>query len=321
MSSIIAAPALQALRVRLSGTTLMPSRLPQVGRCVTALLAGALMVSSAASSAQSPQPDQASPTAAQMCPPPLPETAAFFELTTNIMVTPGVKFGLNDITPELMQTAALVQKDAAERQAKDWPNLCKYAADNAAVIASGNRPKTIFMGDSITENWIRADPAIFSSGVLDRGIGGQTTPQMVLRMFPDVIALRPRLVHIMAGVNDISGNTGPVTDQAIVDNIRAMIILAKANKIKVALGSIMPSSGFIFKPGTNPSARIIRVNGLLRKLAAEQNVTYLDYHAALTDPEGAMLPGLANDGLHPNRDGYAIIKPILERAMKKLGVL
>lgn len=316
MSAIIEASFVRALQACLTGKQPLPSNLPQIGGCIGALLAGALMVLSEPSLAQSPP---AGPAATQMCPPPLPEAAAFLELTTNLMVTPGVKFGVNDITPELIQTAALVQKDATERQAQDWPNLCKYAADNADVIASAKRPRIIFMGDSITENWIRADPAIFNSEVLDRGIGGQTTPQMVLRMFPDVIALHPRLVHIMAGINDISGNTGPVTDQAIVDNIRAMIILAKANKIKVALGSIMPSSGFIFKPGTNPSARIIRVNGLLRKLAAEQNVTYLDYHAALADPEGAMKPGLANDGLHPNRDGYAIIKPILEGAIKKLG--
>ena len=316
MSSIIEASFVRALRTCLTSKKTLPSNLPQIGVYIGTLLAGALMVSSEPSLAQSPP---VGPVATQMCPPPLPEAAAFLELATNLMVTPGVKFGVNDITPELMQMAALVQKDATERQAQDWPNLCKYAADNASVIASDKRPRIIFMGDSITENWIRADPAIFNSEVLDRGIGGQTTPQMLLRMFPDVIALRPRLVHIMAGINDISGNTGPVTDQTIVDNIRAMIILAKANKIKVALGSIMPSSGFILKPGTNPSARVIRVNGLLRKLAAEQNVTYLDYHAALTDPEGAMLPGLANDGLHPNRDGYAIIKPILERAIKKLG--
>jgi lysophospholipase L1-like esterase len=319
MNSIIEASFIRAPSTCLTGKKPWLSNLPQVARYIGALLASALMVSSGSALAQSPQPSDANPAAAQMCPPPLPEAAAFLDLTTNIMVTPGVKFSLNDITPELMQLAALIQKDAAERQARDWPNLCKYAADNAALIASGKRPRTIFIGDSITENWIRADPAIFNSEVLDRGIGGQTTPQMVLRMFPDVIALRPRLVHIMAGVNDITGNTGPVTDNTIIDNIRAMIILAKANNIKVLLGSIMPSSGFIFKPGPNPSARIIRVNGLLRKLAAEQDVTFLDYHAALTDPEGGMQPGLANDGLHPNRDGYAIIKPILERAISKLG--
>lgn len=316
MSAIIEVSFVRDLLACLTGKKPLSGNIAQIGGCIGALLAGALMVSSQPSLAQS---SPVGPAAPQMCPPPLPEAAAFLELTTNLMVTPGVKFSVNDITPELIKTAALVQKDATERQARDWPNLCKYAADNAAVIASGKRPRIIFMGDSITENWIRADPAIFNSEVLDRGIGGQTTPQMVLRMFPDVIALRPRLVHIMAGINDISGNTGPATDQAIVDNIRAMIILAKANKIKVALCSITPSSGFIFKPGTNPSARIIRVNGLLRKLAAEQNVAYLDYHAALTDPEGAMKPGLANDGLHPNRDGYAAIKPILERAMTTLG--
>src|SRR5579864_2035013 len=108
----------------------------------------------------------------------------------------------------------------------------------------------------------------------------------------------------MAGTNDISGNTGPEPDQTIVDNIRAMIILAKANGIKVVLGSITPSSGFVARPGINPSARIIRVNGLLRQLAAEQKVAFVDYHTPLADAGGGMRSGLTNDGLHPNLDGY-----------------
>ena len=282
---------------------------------IGAMLVGALMVSGGAALAQSPQPGRDSPAVEEMCPPPLPEVVSLLAMTTDRMVTPGLKFDMKGITPEVMQKVALFQKDAAERQARDWPNLCKYNADNAAVIASGKRPRVIFMGDSITENWIRADPDLFNAEVLDRGIGGQTTPQMLLRMYADVIALHPRVVHIMAGTNDITGNTGPETDQTILDNIRAMIVLAKANNVKPVLGSITPSTGFIARPGVNPSARIIRINRLLRELAAEQKVVFLDYHTPLTDADGGMRSGLSNDGLHPNRDGYAIIKPETERAI------
>lgn len=283
------------------------------------LLASALMVANEPALAQTSQPGPDAQSIEQKCPPPLPEAVSFLAMITEKLVTPGVKFDMKDFTPELMQQVARIQKDEAARQAKDWPNLCRYAAANAAVIASGRRPRVILMGDSITEYWLVADPGLFNSEVLDRGISGQTTPQMLLRMYADVISLRPRLVHIMAGTNDIAGNTGPVTDQNIIDNIRAMILLAKANRIKVVLGAITPSSGFILRPGVNLSARIIRVNGLLRQLAAEQKVVFLDYHAALTDADGGLQPAHSNDGLHPNRAGYAMIKPLFERAVHKAG--
>jgi lysophospholipase L1-like esterase len=138
---------------------------------------------------------------------------------------------------------------------------------------------------------------------------------MLLRMYPDVINLRPRVVHIMAGTNDISGNTGPTSDQTIVDNIRAMIVLAKANGIKVVLASITPSSGFIMRAGFNPAARIAHVNGLLRQLAVEQGVTFVDYYTPMVDGAGGLRAGLANDGLHPNRSGYAIMHPLTEKAI------
>ncbi len=247
------------------------------------------------------------------CPPPL-EMEPLAALRDRMLV-PGEPFSLKSISPETMQQIGVFMKDAAERQKADWPNLCRFAAKNAEVVARGVRPDVVFMGDSITEYWEHADPAMFGPRTVDRGIGGQTTPQMVLRMYPDVIALRPRVVHIMAGTNDISGNTGPESDRTIVDNIRAMIVLAKANGIRVVLGAITPSAGFVSRPGQNPSVRIVRVNRLLEEVAKAERVAFVDYHSPLSDAAGGMRAGLANDGLHPNRKGYAIMKPLTERAI------
>ena len=164
------------------------------------------------------------------------------ELLARMMIEPRKFAGLADLLkvlpPDAMAKMAASQKSALERQAKDWPNLCRYAAENAQVKASGILPRMIFLGDSITENWKLGDPALFGATVLDRGIGGQTTPQILLRFYPDVVALRPRVVHIMAGVNDIMGNTGATSDATIVNNIRAMIDIAKP----MAFASCSPRS-------------------------------------------------------------------------------
>ena len=290
-----------------------------LGRIGALLASAMLMVSGATVHAQSPHTmPAAAASVVQVCPSPLPVPAAMLALTEKVL-KPGEKFAISDLTPEAIQQLMLMQKEMAARQAKDWPNLCQYAADNAAVIASGKWPRVILLGDSITENWLRADPALFNAELLVRGVGGQTTPQLLLRVYPDVIALHPRIVHIMAGTNDISDNTGPVTDQTIIDNIRAMIVLAKASGIKVVLGSITPSAGFAARPGVNPSARIIRVNALLRQLASEHEVVFVDYHTPLADAGGGMRQGMSNDGVHPNRDGYAIIKPLMARAIVQAG--
>jgi lysophospholipase L1-like esterase len=226
---------------------------------------------------------------------------------------------LKALPPEAMAKMGTMQKAAAERQAKDWPWLCRYVAENAAVVASGVRPKVIFIGDSITENWKLGDPSLFSAAVLDRGIGGQTTPQILLRFYQDVVALRPQVVHIMAGTNDVSGNTGAITDEAIVQNIRAMIDIAKANGIKVVLASITPSKQFVARPGIDPSPRIAAVNRALVKLAEEKKVSYVNYFPALADRVGGLADELGNDGLHPNRDGYAAMRPLTDKAIRRAG--
>jgi len=224
---------------------------------------------------------------------------------------------LKALPPEAMAKLATMQKTAFDRQAKDWAYLCRYAAENAQVLASRVRTRVVFIGDSITENWKVGDPSLFSATMLDRGIGGQTSPQILLRFYQDVVALHPRVVHIMAGVNDIMGNTGPTSDDAIVNNIRAMIDMAKANGISVVLAGITPCKQFIARPGHDLSPRIAAVNRKLVLLAAQRHVTFVDYSAPLAAGDGSLKSALANDGLHPNRDGYALMRPLTERAIAR----
>ncbi len=262
-----------------------------------------------------------SPTQAETCAS-VPAADAFDPAILNTLMVEPKKFTslaelMKALPPEAMARIGTMQKEAADRQAKDWPWLCRFAAENAVVHKSGVRPKVVFIGDSITENWKIADPSLFSATVLDRGIGGQTTPQILLRFYQDVVALHPQVVHIMAGTNDISGNTGAVTDEAIVQNIRAMIDIAKANGINVVLASITPSKQFIARPNVDPSPRIAAVNRALVKLAVEKKVTYVDYFPALADSSGGLADALGNDGLHPNRDGYAAMRPLTDKAIKK----
>jgi len=161
------------------------------------------------------------------------------------------------------------------------------------------------------------DPSLFSPTSLDRGIGGQTTPQILLRFHQDVVALGPRVVHIMAGVNDIMGNTGPTTNETIVNNIRAMVEIAKANGIRVVLAAMTPARTFVAKPELDLSVRIATVNRQLRQLTATQKVTFVDYAPVLAGSDGSLKAPLGNDGLHPNRDGYALMRPITDNAITR----
>ena len=281
------------------------------------LLAAVLLLSSSAVLAQ---PAAVSPSSTGCDPAPAandPDSA----LVTRLMVEPRKFTSIADLLkllpPEALAKMGAAQKAATDRQAKDWPNLCRYDAENAEVLASGIRPRVIFLGDSITENWKHGDPSLFSATVLDRGIGGQTTPQILLRFYQDVVALRPRAVHIMAGVNDIMGNTGPTSDATIVNNIRAMIDLAKANRIRVVLAAITPSKAFVARPDVNLVPRIASVNRLLAELARQQHVGFVDYAAVLANAEGGLKNALGNDGLHPNRDGYALMRPLTEQAIAR----
>ncbi|MGK6320401.1 GDSL-type esterase/lipase family protein [Sphingomonas sp. DT-204] len=199
---------------------------------------------------------------------------------------------------------------------EDFGHLFRYRDDNAALLASGRPVDIVFMGDSITEGWRDKRPGFFIPGRIGRGIGGQTTPQMLVRFQPDVIDLKPRAVHIMAGTNDIAGNTGPMTEEAMRDNFRAMTTLARANGIHVILASIPPAAAFPWRPGLDVKAPIASLNRWLKSYAARIGATWVDYHPALADASGAMKPGLASDGVHPTEAGYAAMETVLTPVLR-----
>ena len=200
---------------------------------------------------------------------------------------------------------------------QDWPSLCRFRADNARLQAAQARPQLVFIGDSITENWLLGDPDLFGNDFVNRGIGGQTSPQMLLRFQADVIALQPEYVHIMAGTNVVAGNTGPTTQQDFKNNIMSMVQLAQASDIRVLLGSIPPSAGFYWQPALQPAPHIRELNSWMQQYAAEQNLAYVDYFAALAGEADELPAALGNDGVHPNRDGYTIMRKLFESALMR----
>lgn len=247
---------------------------------------------------------------ANPCPPQPPVTAAQMARRERFLV-PGPRFDPNTLKLPPKEQAAVAK--AQEQQVRnDWPDSCKYKLANRSV---GKRPKVVFIGDSLTEAWATAEPQFFSPTVLDRGIGGQTSEQVLLRFYSDVVALHPDIVHIMVGANDLAGNTGPTDMEGYENNIRAMVELAKVHGIRVILGSITPMRKFWWAPGLRPAHAIPRINAWLREYAAASGATYIDYYSALVGNDGGPKRGLTNDGVHPNRIGYALMRPLALRAL------
>jgi lysophospholipase L1-like esterase len=199
----------------------------------------------------------------------------------------------------------------------DWPYLARYQAANAALVPTPGHPRIVFMGDSITEGWADKGGGFFTPGRIGRGIGGQTTPQMLARFRQDVIDLKPDVVQIMAGTNDIAGNTGPMTPTQTQGNIKSMVELAQANGIRVIIASIPPADMFPWKPGLAVADQIVAMNRWLRAYAARAGCVYADYWGALKAPDSlAMRDGLSSDHVHPTEAGYAVMAPVAERAIK-----
>ena len=227
--------------------------------------------------------------------------------------------------PLAMGSAAAVAESWDERWARqlreDFAMIDRYRAANAELVASRAPVDIVFMGDSITQGWAEKRPAFFTPGRIGRGISGQTTAQMVLRMIPDVVALRPAAVHIMAGTNDIAGNTGPMTRQMTQDNFRAMAAIAQRHKIKPIFASIPPAASFPWRPGLETRKPIAELNAWLRDFAHREGAAFIDYHEVLATADGAMRPGLAYDGVHPTEAGYdtmaAMAEPVLRRLLPK----
>jgi lysophospholipase L1-like esterase len=219
-------------------------------------------------------------------------------------------------TQEASQLQAQLQQ--AQDKLKDWPDLARYRDENAQVPAPAPKEdRVIFMGDSITDSWGRKYGKFFpGKPYVNRGISGQTTPQMLIRFRPDVIALRPKVVVILAGTNDIAGNTGPTTLEAIEGNLTSMAELAKANGIHVVLASVLPVCDYI-RPQTprRPTEKILAVNAWMKDYAAKNGFIYLDYYSAMLDDKKMFKQELTYDGLHPNDAGYEVMAPLAEKAI------
>jgi lysophospholipase L1-like esterase len=217
------------------------------------------------------------------------------------------------VPPAQMEGYRRMQEAA---RARDFANVCRFRADNAALVQV-RRPRVVFMGDSITEAWSLGDPSLFAPDVIDRGISGQTSPQMVLRFYQDVIALHPEVVHIMAGTNDVAGNTEPSTAEDYKNNIRAMVDMAEMNGIKVILASIPPMDRLYWQPDFRPAEVVRELNAWLRQFAAERRLVFADYYAVLSSATGSMKPEFTNDGVHPTYPGYAAMRPVFDASFTR----
>ena len=203
-----------------------------------------------------------------------------------------------------------------QQKLNDWPGLHRYL-DEDAKLPPSQPGRVVFFGDSITDVWGRSKGTTFFPGkpYVNRGIGGQTTPQLVLRFQQDVVSLHPAAVVILGGINDLAGNTGLMTLGMTEDNFRSMVAIAQANRIRVILASVLPADHFNWRKGLEPAAQIAELNTWMKQFAAEQHCTYLDYYRALVDEHGGMKPGTSLDGLHPSPAGYAIMAPLAQAAI------
>lgn len=218
-------------------------------------------------------------------------------------------------------TAGCCLTGAAEKlagQLQDWNQLGRYHQDDQRLEAQPRVPgRVVFLGDSITDGW-NLDKFFPGKPYVNRGISGQTTPQMLVRMYPDVIDLQPDVVILLAGTNDVAGNTGPETARMIEENYQAITELAEAHHIKVVLCSLTPVSDYTGHPQTTrrPPAQILELNSWIKTYAARANATFADYYSALVDGKGMLKDGYSNDGLHPNDRGYALLAPVATAAIE-----
>ncbi|HDS1138140.1 TPA: SGNH/GDSL hydrolase family protein [Stenotrophomonas maltophilia] len=227
------------------------------------------------------------------------------------------------INPLLLEPVERLRPDQVrfmQQRLADWPELQRYRDANARLPAAvAGQPRVVFFGDSITEGWGREGSAAFfpGNGWLNRGISGQTTAQMLVRFPQDVLALKPQVVVILAGTNDIAGNTGPATQAMIEDNLHAMVDLARAHGIRVVLASVLPVSDYPWLPGTSPAPRVRALNMALKRYADAQQLVYLDYYTPMANAAGGLDPQLADDGVHPTAKGYAVMAPLAEAAVNR----
>ena len=201
--------------------------------------------------------------------------------------------------------------------AQDWANLKRFQMQNAEIAMPGpDEQRVVFMGNSITEEWLRVRPEFFAGKpYVNRGIGAQTTPQMLLRFRQDVINLQPAVVVILAGINDIAGNTGPATIDEIASNIFSMAELARAHNIKVVLCSVLPASDIPWQPELAPAKKVVELNDLIKVYSGKQAMVYVDYYAAMVNDSNGLKEELGRDSVHPNAAGYAVMEPLVEKVL------
>ena len=202
----------------------------------------------------------------------------------------------------------------------DWAHLKKYEQSNSELKKINDPNRVVFMGNSITEGWSFLDKDFFiNNPFVNRGIGGQTTPQMLIRFKPDVVNLNPKAVVILAGINDIAENTGPVTIENTAENIISMVEIAKANNIKVLICSTLPAIDFPWSPGMEPGPKVIKLNSILKNYCDSNNIPYVDYFSAMSDEKGGLkVPEYttADDLVHPNLAGYKVMEKIILKALE-----
>lgn len=227
--------------------------------------------------------------------------------------------GQNKSTEPTNEQKEAWKKAQEDQLHNDWANLGRFRADNKSVAmpAKGEK-RVVFMGNSITEGWIRLDPEFFKGKpYINRGISGQTTPQMLIRFKPDVINLKASVVVILAGINDIAGNTGPSTLEMIEDNLSSMAEIAQANGVAVVLSSVLPAYDFPWRPGMEPAEKVVQLNAWIKKYAMTHKCIYLDYFTSMSDTKHALKKEYTEDGVHPNLAGYKIMDPLAEEAIQK----
>ena len=249
----------------------------------------------------------------QPCPPSLAMPTAARDLLIELFLAPR-KLSPADFDRLTSNPQFKVFTEANRLRAQDdWAGLCRYHSANASALAGSVHPRVVFMGDSITENWALDDPEFFDHGIVGRGISGQTTAQLLVRFQSDVVALHPQIVHILAGTNDVAGNTGPTSAQDFKNNIMSMVEIARYNGIAVILGSIPPSAAFNWRPQVDPKPWIRQLDTWLRAYAMQNRVEFIDYYTPLAGPSGEFRTDLSNDGVHPNRSGYRLMRRLVEK--------
>jgi lysophospholipase L1-like esterase len=240
-------------------------------------------------------------------------------LTLALLTASSATLATNSERQVLPEHPTADQKTDIENRLNDWPQLGRYAKENASVPAlKPGEKRVVFMGDSITDGWGRQVGEFFpGKGYINRGISGQTTPQMLVRFRADVIALKPSVVVILAGTNDIAGNTGPTTLQAIENNLTSMAELARANGIHVVIANLLPISNYNDPTSSQrrPPADIKALNTWIRDYTAREHMGFIDYFSATVDKTGQLRADLSGDGLHPNAAGYVIMAPLAQKAI------